>query len=302
MFSRVSDFLKQRDVEFTEYEPLARHSSIKIGGCARIFATPDTEDKLCDLIGFLYEKGIKYKVVGGSSNLLFDDGLYNGIVVSFLKLKRKSVAECLVSAECGIRAGELFRFAAGFGLGGAEGLAHIPGVLGGLICMNAGAYGYAVSDLVRSVRVFDPRSRSVRVMDASELGFSYRRSIFQSEPIVALCCELCFVPGEREDILARMRSLGRKRRETQPIDKPSLGSTFKRVGQTGAGYYIERAGLKGLRIGGAEVSEKHAGFIVNVGEATASDVLSLISLVKARVFAAFGVILDEEIEFLDGRS
>ncbi|MBQ8372087.1 MAG: UDP-N-acetylmuramate dehydrogenase [Clostridia bacterium] len=302
MFSRVSDFLKQRDVEFKEYEPLSSHSAIRIGGCARIFATPDTEDKLCDLVGFLYESGIKYKVVGGSSNLLFDDGLYNGVIVSFLKLKRKNAAECLISAECGIRAGELFRFAAGFGLGGAEGLAHIPGTLGGLIYMNAGAYGYTISELVRSVRVFDPRSRSVRIMDASELGFSYRRSIFQSEPIIALCCEMCLVPGECEDILARMRSLGLKRRETQPLDRPSLGSTFKRVGQTSAGYYIDKAGLKGLRIGGAEVSEKHAGFVVNAGGATASDVLSLISLVKARVFAAFGVMLEEEIEFLDGRS
>ncbi len=302
MISLVSDFLKQRDVEFTEYEPLSRHSAIKIGGAARIFAIPDSEDKLCELVGYLYQNGFRYKIVGGSSNILFDDGIYDGIVVATSKLNRKSTAEDVLYAQCGARASELLRFAARRGLGGAEGLAHIPGAVGGLLFMNAGAYGYSISEIVRLVRVFDPQNASVRDMEASELDFSYRRSVFQSRPLVALSCELSLTRGESREIFARIRDLGEKRREAQPLDKPSLGSVFKRVGQTGAGYFVDKAGLKGMRIGGAEISEKHAGFIINVGGATASDVRSLVREIKCRVYDAFGVRLEEEIEFLDGRS
>lgn len=295
MLAHVLSFLDKQGIAYVENASLSSVSSIGVGGAARILASPDTEQQLCDLVGFLYKNKCKYLLIGRATNLLFSDEGYDGVVVLTSKLNRKNLAENVLTVQCGATLGGTLMWAARHGLGGGEALVHIPAAVGGALYMCAGAYERSICELVRSVRAFDPREQAVRVLSCDEVRFSYRDSIFQHEPLVALSAELELKPRRYEDIVLEVRELALRRRAAQPLDMPSAGSVFKRVGNIGAGFYIERAGLKGTAVGGAEVSRKHAGFIVNNGYATANDVKKLISLVKAKVREQFGVELVEEI-------
>lgn len=295
MLDPVLALLEKQEIVYETNALLCDISSMGIGGAATIIAYPDTEHKLCDLVAFLHLNIHKYLIIGRATNLLFSDEGYDGVVISTEKLRGKSLAENILTVQCGASLGGALMWAARYGLGGGEALVHIPAAVGGALYMCAGAYERSISTLVRSVRAFDPEKYVIRLLSPADMCFAYRDSIFQHEPLVVLSAELELAPRLYEDIVADVHEFARRRRNSQPLDMPSLGSVFKRVGNIGAGFYIERAGLKGTAIGGAVVSQKHAGFIVNSGGAKAKDVKALIGLVKARVREHFGVELVEEI-------
>ena len=231
------------------------------------------------------------------TNLLVKDGIYNGVIIKTDKLQTKSLAESTISISCGARMGPLIRSMARQGLGGMEGLAGIPGTVGGMVRQNAGAFGYEVADRFVSAECYLVGKKKIVTLSKEDMCFTYRSSVL-SDSTVLLSATFDLIPCPSECILDRIDDIQRKRRASQPLEYPSLGSTFKRCNGQSAGFYVDRAGLKGVRIGGAEVSEKHAGFIINIGGATADDFLKLIDLVKSRVYAVFGIELEEEIEII----
>ena len=261
-------------------------------------AYPDSKEKLTDILSLLYERQLPYKVIGGMTNLLVKDGVYNGVIIKTDKFQTKSLAEGTISVSCGARMVSVIRSMARQGLGGMEGLAGIPGTVGGMVRQNAGAFGYEVADRFVSAECYLPNVKRPVTLSREDMCFAYRRSALTDSDAVLLSATFRLSPKPPEIILASIRELGVKRRASQPLEYPSLGSTFKRCNGQSAGFYVDRAGLKGARIGGAEVSEKHAGFIINIGGATADDFLKLIDLVKSRVYAVFGIELEEEIEII----
>ena len=232
------------------------------------------------------------------TNLLVKDGVYDGVIIKTDKLQTKSLAESTISVSCGAKMGTVIHCMARQGLGGMEGLAGIPGTVGGMVRQNAGAFGYEVADRFVSAECYLPNVKRLVTLSRDDMCFAYRRSALTSSDAVLISATFRLSPAPPEIILARIKELGEKRRASQPLEYPSLGSTFKRYNGQSAGFYIDRSGLKGARIGGAEVSEKHAGFIINVGGATADDFLKLIDLIKSRVYSAFGIELENEIEII----
>ena len=294
---------------------LSAHTSMRVGGPAGAFFEPESEDGLIGLVRGFEASGQPYFLLGNGTNVVVRDGGYRGAVVSTVKALGRSAQSPfkahgskgvqipnvimkggVSSVVCG--AGEslarVCRAAAERGLSGMEALSGIPGTVGGAIYMNAGAYGSEIADLVVAVRAYDRITENCIMLSLNECGFGYRVSVFKARDMVILSAELALRPGNREEIEAKMADYTRRRNEKQPVELPSAGSFFKRPEGDFAGRLIEAAGLKGLRVGGAQVSEKHAGFIVNAGGATASDVLALADMVKARVFEASGVRLEEE--------
>ena len=265
---------------------------------ARAVVYPDNEEKLKKLLLLLHTQHIPYKVIGGMTNLLVRNGIYHGVIIKTDKLQTKSLAECKITLGCGVRIGAVIQQLASFGLGGMEGLTGIPGTVGGMIRQNAGAFGWEISDRFISARCYLPTEAKEVVFTKAEMSFSYRKSILSDNGAVIMSVELGLVEDEPEHIIRLINDLKDQRKKAQPTEYPSLGSVFKRYNGQSAGYYIDRAGLKGLSVGGAQVSRKHAGFIVNTGAATADNYLELIDKVKERVYAEFGIELEEEIEII----
>lgn len=265
---------------------------------ARAIAFPDDERKLINLISTLEDKGLPYIVVGGFSNILIKGGVYNGIIVKTDKILTKTLAENKMTFGCGVRMASAIIQAASLNLGGMEGLAGIPGTVGGMVKQNAGAFGYEISDRFLEASCYFPKESKVRVLCKNDMNFSYRHSLLADETAILLSATFDFLPKSRNDILTQIKTFRTKRIETQPIEYPSLGSIFKRYEGIGAGYYIDKCGLKGFSVGGAQVSEKHAGFIVNRGGATAEDFLRVLEYVKDRVDSVFDIQLEEEIEII----
>lgn len=230
--------------------------------------------------------------------MLIQDGIYNGMVVKTDRIATKTVAENQITLGCGIKMSSVIMKMASLGFGGMEGLAGIPGTVGGMVRQNAGAFGYEVSDRFTEARCYFPKESKIKIISKDEMNFSYRHSFLTDEPAILLSAVFDLLPAETCDIFSRIGELRSKRLLTQPIEYPSLGSVFKRHGGVGAGYYIDKCGLKGFSVGGAQVSEKHAGFIINKGGATADDFLKVLEHVKNRVYAVFGIELEEEIEII----
>lgn len=298
MLDSLSFSLKRRDVEFYEWAELSHLSSMKIKAKARYIVYPKSLEELVLLVRLFEDGGYKYCVVGRMTNLLPSNRLYEGVIVKTDRLSRKCVAENLCEVECGAKLSTVLSFMSYKNFGGGEPLYHIPASVGGAIYSNAGAYGTEISDLLVRATVYNRITGECQCLEKGALKLGYRSSILKNEPLILLSATLSFVPMPREEIYERIKTLGVKRRLSQPLDKPSLGSVFKASGGIGAGYYIDKAGLKGVSIGGASVSEKHAGFIVNNGGATPEDVLRLIELIKSRVLKCFGVLLEEEIQII----
>lgn len=294
-FSRI---LKNAECEFELNCNVARLTSVGISALVRAVAYPDSEEKLVTLINTLNENEIPFFVVGRMSNVLIKDHRYNGILIKTTKITCKSVAENRVTLSCGALLGKTVMEMSERELGGLEGLFGIPGTLGGMVRQNAGAFGYEMSDRFIEAQCYLPKTRTFKKYTKDEMRFSYRDSAIQSDGAVLLNATLEFVPKRREDILLKIREYREKRLSTQPLEYPSLGSAFKRYRGVSAGYYIDKAGLKGYTVGGACVSEKHAGFIVNIGGATADDYIRLTEHVKERVYAEFGIELEEEIQVI----
>ncbi|MGI5888644.1 MAG: UDP-N-acetylmuramate dehydrogenase [Oscillospiraceae bacterium] len=280
-------------------EPLWSHVGFRTGGNCEVFLEPENEDNFVRVLNILRNSGEKYFVLGKGTNTLVPDDGFPGAVISTRKALsgfEDSGADyfwagggCLLSDAC--------RHAAERSISGMEKLYGIPGTVGGAVFMNAGAYGTETKDVVSRVRVLDPTGH-IKVLSGEECGFAYRKSIFQDDGTVVLAAEFRGTPGVREDIEKVMDECMAARKSTQPLEYPSCGSFFKRPQNGHASRMIDEAGMKGKKVGGAQVSPKHAGFIVNTGGATTSDIMKLASMVKEAVKKKFGVELEMEVRLI----
>lgn len=290
--------LRQTGAEYMREEPLALHSTFRIGGRADCAVFPKNERELIAAIAAAKTNGVRYTVIGRGSNVLFSDEGYRGMVVFTSGLCEISVDGTTVRAGCGASLTQVALAAAKHSLTGFEFAHGIPGSFGGAIYMNAGAYGGSISGVLTNSACFDPADGSVFTLSAEAHEFGNRKSAYMTNGCIVLGGELALAEGDPEAIFARMEELKEKRRASQPLEYPSAGSVFKRPEGYFAGKLIEDAGLKGTRVGGAMVSPKHAGFIVNVGGATAKDVLALIEKIRETVERRFGVLLEPEVRWL----
>lgn len=293
LFDRLSAALP--GVELLPGEPMARHTSFRIGGPAEVLARPSSEGELISLLRLCRAEEIPCRILGGGTNILAPDEGIPGVVVSVRGLDRiRPVSDTELEAGCGVSLARLANYAQKRGLTGLEFAHGIPGTVGGGMYMNAGAYGGEMVQVAVSARFLRPDGE-IETFRGEEMGLSYRHSAFMEREGVILSARFRLAPGDPEAILARMKELSEKRRASQPLDMPSAGSAFKRPVGGYAAALIQNAGLKGFRVGGAAVSEKHSGFVVNLGGATAADVLELLDQVRARVLAASGIALEPEI-------
>lgn len=284
--------------QLIENESMSRHTTFKIGGDADMFVSVESVDELVALIRLAKAKNVKYTVIGNGSNLLVGDKGIRGLVIEIGQgLAGYEVRGNAIYAEAGILLKKLASVAAAESLSGLEEVSGVPGTLGGGIFMNAGAYGGELKDTVKKVTYIDCNGE-LHTIDASECDFGYRKSIFSSGDKYIVSAELELKKGDKDEILSEMADYTKRRREKQPISYPSAGSTFKRPEGYFAGTLIQDAGLKGYRCGGAEVSELHAGFVINCGGATAQDVIDVIEHTKETVLEKFGVELEPEVRFL----
>ncbi len=289
------------DVALLREEPMAKHTSFRTGGPARRMAFPRSGEQLVLLLSLAEDCGARPFVMGSGTNLLAPDQGLDRLVIITSGLSRLEMgAESgTLLAESGVSLARLADFACKQSLTGLEFAHGIPGTVGGGVCMNAGAYGGEMKQVVSSVSALFPEE-GVRVLTGEALAFGYRRSFLTEHPeAVVLSAVFRLFPGNPESIRETQRSLMARRKASQPLEWPSAGSTFKRPEGHFAGTLIDQCGLKGLRVGGAQVSEKHAGFVINRGGAASADVRELIRQVQARVFEKTGVRLEPEVKFVD---
>lgn len=279
-------------------EPMSDHTTFKVGGPADLYVVPESASEVRDVLLACEEAGVDCFVLGRGSDLLVSDEGYRGVIVAVADgLMGVSVDGTEMTCQAGVDLREASEMACELGLSGLEFACGIPGSVGGACFMNAGAYGGCVADVLKCVRVLAPDG-SMDVVEASELDMGYRKSRVASDGLIVLSATFGLERGDPERIRATMDDLMSRREEKQPLDLPSAGSTFKRPEGHFAGKLIMDAGLQGYRVGGAEVSRKHAGFVVNVGGATASDVHAVIEHVQDEVECQFGVRLEPEVRFL----
>ena len=292
---RFKQKLLRAGIPFRENEPLAAHCTFKIGGPAQLFVQPQTEQQLCSAAALCKEQAVRYYLLGNGSNILFADEGFAGVVLDVSALGSDiAVEDNMLTAGAGVRLTALCRAALEHGLSGLEFAYGIPGTVGGAVYMNAGAYGGEMKDVLTVVRYLTAEGEVVQA-SAAELDLSYRHSIFEENGGCILSAQFALQPGNAADIRAKMDELMAKRVEKQPLDKPSAGSTFKRPAGAFAAALIDQCGLRGFRHGGAAVSDKHCGFVVNLGGATCADVLALCDEVRAIVKEKTGYELEKEI-------
>jgi UDP-N-acetylmuramate dehydrogenase len=275
-------------------EPMSRHTTFRIGGPARLFVMPRDPDEARRVLTACRSAGVPVFVLGKGSNLLVGDGGIPGAVLSMEGLADIQVQGNCIRAQGGASLMAVCRAAQEAGLTGLEFAYGIPGQVGGGVYMNAGAYGGELRDVVESVEYLDEKGE-VRTRSGAELEFDYRHSFFTGKGCVILSALFRLAPGNSETIAAGMEEIYRRRREKQPLEWPSAGSTFKRPQGAYAAALIQECGLKGFRVGGAQVSEKHAGFVINTGGATCADVLELIRQVQETVKEKTGFQLEPEV-------
>ncbi len=298
--SLISDIRKSvPNVTVLEGAPMREHTSFRIGGETPAMFVPDTPDALDKLCAALFERGVRPLVIGNGTNLLVEDGqLEFPVVKTMCENDAAALSDgAVVTASGGMLLSRIAVFALSHSLTGLEFAHGIPGTLGGAVSMDAGAYGGEMKDVVVRTRAFSPE-RGVYEVEGAEHDFSYRHSVFSDGDSVILSSELRLAPGDASEIRARMDELSAKRRASQPLELPSAGSTFKRPKGGYAAAMIDGAGLKGCSVGGAQVSPKHAGFIVNTGGATFDDVMRLIEIVQERVLREYGAELTPEIKII----
>lgn len=278
-------------------EPMCDHTSFKIGGAARIFITPSTEDEILYAVKYANENNIPYYVIGNGSNLLVCDSGFDGIIISIgKKFSQIKTEGSIITAQAGVTLARLSAEAESNSLTGLEFASGIPGTVGGAVVMNAGAYGGEIKDVAVKTKYID-KNLSIKTVEGADHKFGYRRSCFDAGDIV-LETTFELKSGDKKQIADTMLELNLRRKEKQPLEFPSAGSTFKRPDGYFAGKLIEDAGLKGYKIGGAEVSTKHCGFVVNKGNASSADVLNLINHIKNTVKQKFNVELECEVKIL----
>ena len=294
---RLKSALDASGIQWSEQVSLRSLSTFRVGGAAELVVYPSDAQQLCRAIRLIRDEDLLFEVIGRGSNLLFCDGILEGALILTERLSHVTVEGERILCEAGATLASIACRAAEESLTGFEFARGIPGSLGGAIFMNAGAYGGEISSCLVESRAFDVESG--RILTVTEHGFGYRHSAYIDRPEwICLGGQIRLSRGDRSEIEETMRELGRKRNEKQPTDRYSAGSYFKRPQGYFAGKLIEDCGLKGFSVGDAQVSEKHAGFVINRGEATAADVLRLEEKVKERVLAEFGVELEREVRFL----
>lgn len=285
-----------------EHEPLAQHTTFRIGGPADVYLVPADEEQLAATIRLHREEGMRYQILGNGSNVLVDDAGIRGTLIHMEDKKsaasyRTEGSTVLATVSAGMSLSGFARDVCDRGIDGLAYATGIPGTVGGGVVMNAGAYGGEIVDSLREVRVLT-KSGEALTLAAKELDLSYRHSVIPEKEYIVTQATFALAEGDREAIRAKVLELSAKRREKQPLEYPSAGSTFKRPTGYFAGKLIEDAGLRGYTVGGAQVSEKHCGFVINRGGATAADVKKLIGDVQRIVFERFGVKLEPEVRFL----
>lgn len=284
-------------------EPMSAHTTFRIGGPADYFVEPGSESVLKELLLLCRETETPFFILGNGSNLLVSDEGYRGVMISlrgfdeisFREGESTEAGKTIMTAGCGVLLSKAAMQAAERGLTGFEFAGGIPGTLGGAVTMNAGAYGGEIRDVILSARVMT-KAGDVRELSAEELDLSYRHSIIQEKDLIVLSADFAFAHGDEERIKEQMRQLNTQRREKQPLEYGSAGSTFKRPEGYFAGKLIQDAGLKGYRSGDVMVSEKHSGFVVNVGKGTCGDAMRVIEHVQRTVYEQFGVALELEVK------
>lgn len=302
MIEAILDKLEQEGLcKIQRHCQMARYTTFKIGGEADIAIFPNSADALAHICRIFWENKVDYTIVGNGSNLLFPDSCYKKIVVVTIGMRSYRVEDDRIYAECGAGLTRLASVALENGLAGLEFAYGIPGSVGGAIYMNAGAYSSETSNVLDTCRCFDRKSGEICEFDNAGCEFSYRNSIFEKsgDRYVVLDAVFRLTHGDANEIRILMEGYMRQRREKQPLEFPSAGSAFKRAPGYFTAKLIDDAGLKGKRVGGAEVSTKHAGFIINRGGATAADVKALIEQIKAAVKENSGVEIESEIRIVE---
>lgn len=284
-------------------EPMSLHTSFRIGGPAAVFVVTENEEELSAVLAALAETGAEHLLIGNGSNLLVADEGYPGVTVKlagdFESIVQDEEDPCLVRVGAARLMSSTSAFLTERGLAGFEFASGIPGSIGGAVFMDAGAYGGEMKDVVESVRVMNPDGSGLRTLTNAEMDFSYRHSIAEESGMLILSAVLRLKKDDPHEIAARVAELAAKRNAKQPVAYPSAGSTFKRPVGGYAAALIEASGLKGYRVGGAEVSEKHAGFVINTGGATAEDVLSVMRHVREKVYEDSGIMLEPEVRLIN---
>lgn len=284
--------------QFQINAPMARYTTFRVGGPADILVSPNTQDEVCTLLQAIAAEQVPCTILGNGSNVLVLDKGIRGVVLKLGNaLNDLMIQGTHVTVEAGVLLSRLATAAADAGLTGLEFASGIPGSLGGAILMNAGAYGGEIGNLVRTVTVVDPKGQ-VRTLNREQMGFRYRHSVVMETGDTILAATLELAPDDPAAIHDRIRELTQKRITKQPLNFPSAGSTFKRPLGYFAAALIDQAGLRGYRVGDAQVSEKHTGFVVNRGHATATQILQLMDDVKEKVHAISGVWLEPEVRIL----
>jgi UDP-N-acetylmuramate dehydrogenase len=286
--------------EYVENASMAQNTSFRIGGPADILVTPTTTDKIVAVLELAKEYKAPLLIMGNGSNLLVRDKGIRGMVLKTSALREVVRTDTKVTAGAGMLLGALAQKTAAWGLSGLEFASGIPGTVGGAAVMNAGAYGGEMKQVIMAVTAISPTGQLITI-PKDKLDLSYRHSIFQTEPYsgyIITSVEFSLIPKAVEEIKAVIDDYTKRRLTKQPVDLPSAGSMFKRPEGYYAAALIEGAGLKGFQVGGAQVSPKHAGFVVNVGGATAADVLALVKAVQAKVLADKGVALEMEVKII----
>ena len=281
-----------------EYQqPLATYTYTKTGGPADAVVFPSSLEEVRAIVQYVREQALPLTVLGNASNMIVRDGGLRGVVMILTELKQVTIQEEALYAQAGASLIEVSRLAASQDLTGLEFACGIPGSIGGAVYMNAGAYGGEMKDVIESVTALTLAGDIVE-MPLAACEFGYRHSAFQGQPLVVLAVRLQLAKGDPDQIQAKVADLTLQRETKQPLEYPSCGSVFKRPEGYFAGKLIQDAGLQGYRVGGAEVSRKHAGFIVNIGGATASDYLAVIRHVQATILAKDGVVMETEVQII----
>lgn len=297
---KIIEEIKRLNIEtIKEDESLSKYTTFKIGGSARVLIEAKSDEEVLKLVRLFDEMKEDYLIIGNGSNLLITDaGIERPVIVldkNFAHIER--IDEVTLYAEAGASLKSLANKALELGLGGLEAISGIPGTVGGAVYMNAGAYGSEIKDVVTKIRYI--KDDSIAEIDASEANFAHRKSIFQDKGYIILGAYFKLEKKDKKDIEEEQRDYTQRRKDKQPLEYPSAGSVFKRPEGYYASKLIEDAGLKGLSVGGAMVSKKHSGFIINTGSASFDDVVTLIEKVKAIVLEKFAVSLEEEIRIIN---
>lgn len=276
---------------------MKKHTSFKTGGSCEYFLVPENADELVSVVELCKKENIPAFILGNGSNLLVTDDFHKGVYISMLKINGITEKNGIITAEAGARLSGLCAFVSSLSLTGLEELSGIPGTVGGAVYMNAGAYGGEIKDTLVKVVYLD-KNLNICELSGEECGFGYRKSIFSDNGGIILSASFKLQKGEKTKIKEKTAELLKKRSEKQPLEYPSAGSTFKRPEGYFAGKLIEDCGLRGFSIGGASVSEKHCGFIINKENASSADILSLIAHIQKTVYEKFGVLLEPEVRII----